>query len=199
MTALQDIARTSNVEAIIESGESDRVEFKWSLLYPRELHRSALPLGTVAGQISPAEWHAAAMKMKSTLQEEVCSTVAAFLNTSGGTLLIGVADDGTVSGIESDYPSLSSRLRSVDGWLLALKDAVQNLLGKDVWGSLRVSLVRRDTRTVAVVTCAPRAVETWFTHGSVEEFYVRTSASTERLSPRKAADYIREHWPEYRT
>src|SRR5437016_3437225 len=100
MASLLEIGRTSNVEAIIASGESDRVEFKWSLRYPRELHRSALPPNTVAAQLSSAEWHAAATKMQSTLQKEVVTVIAAFLNTSGGTLLIGVADDGMVSGIE---------------------------------------------------------------------------------------------------
>ena len=144
MRQLREIARTSNVEAIIALGESDRVEFKWSLRYPRELHRRVLPNGITADQLSPAEWHAAATRLQPALQKEVTSTIAAFLNTSGGTLLIGVADDGTVTGVERDYPSLSERTRSLDGWSLALKETVQNQLGKDVWGSLHVFLVRRD-------------------------------------------------------
>lgn len=198
MRQLHEIARTSNLEAIIAQGESDRVEFKWSLCYPRELHRKDIPGGATPDQISRAEWHAAALRKQPLLQKEVASTIAAFLNTSGGTLLIGVSDDGAVTGIEHDYPALPERRRSLDGWSLTLKDAVQSLLGKDVWGSLHVSLVRRDAGTVAVVSCASRTTETWLIQKdtTAEVFYVRTSASTEPLSPRNAANYIREHWPQ---
>ena len=38
------------------------------------------------------------------LETAVLKTIAAFLNSrDGGTLLIGVADDGTVHGLDSDY------------------------------------------------------------------------------------------------
>ena len=41
------------------------------------------------------------------LEGAVLKTVAAFLNSyDGGTLLIGVADDGTVHGLDADYASL---------------------------------------------------------------------------------------------
>ena len=37
-----------------------------------------------------------------TLTHSVLKTIAAFLNTEGGDLLIGVGDDGAVTGIEQD-------------------------------------------------------------------------------------------------
>lgn len=37
------------------------------------------------------------------LQKAITKTIAAFLNTRGGTLLIGVHDSGTVLGIERDF------------------------------------------------------------------------------------------------
>ena len=39
------------------------------------------------------------VEFKESLDREALETVAAFANTSGGTLLIGVRDDGTVRGI----------------------------------------------------------------------------------------------------
>ncbi len=36
------------------------------------------------------------------LPRSLFETVCAFLNTDGGTILLGVADDGTVTGIEPD-------------------------------------------------------------------------------------------------
>lgn len=50
-------------------------------------------------------------------------TIAAFLNTEGGDLLIGVADDGSVVGIERD------RLDNDDKFMLHLVQVVRNALG----------------------------------------------------------------------
>lgn len=44
------------------------------------------------------------------LETASLKTIAAFLNSpAGGTLLIGVADDGTMVGLDSDYASLAKQ------------------------------------------------------------------------------------------
>ena len=53
----------------------------------------------------------------------VLKTVGAFLNTEGGDLLIGVADDGSIVGIERD------RLESDDKFMRHLSQVVRNRLG----------------------------------------------------------------------
>ena len=53
----------------------------------------------------------------------VLKTVAAFLNTEGGDLLIGVADDGSITGTEAD------KLESDDKFMLHLAQVVRNGLG----------------------------------------------------------------------
>lgn len=50
-------------------------------------------------------------------------TIAAFFTTAGGDLLIGVADDGAVLGIEHD------RFESEDKFMLHLVQVVRNGLG----------------------------------------------------------------------
>ncbi len=50
-------------------------------------------------------------------------TIAAFLNTEGGDLLIGVADDGSIVGIERD------RLGTDDTFMRHLAQVVRNALG----------------------------------------------------------------------
>ena len=42
----------------------------------------------------------------------VVKSVAGFMNANGGTLLVGVADDGRRSGIEEDYPFLKKQDRT---------------------------------------------------------------------------------------
>ena len=68
-----------SVEELIGLGESATLEFK-----------STIQWDVVQGQINKA------------LRKQILKTIAAFLNSSGGTLLIGVEDDGNIYGIEED-------------------------------------------------------------------------------------------------
>ena len=52
------------------------------------------------------------------------------MNNSGGTLLIGIADDGRVVGLDYDYQTLKKPDR--DGFEQAVMTAVANNLGADV-------------------------------------------------------------------
>ena len=148
---LNEIRYTSNIEALISSGESDKIEFKSSLHHPygplppdpQKLHR----LGQERDQ--------------KILRKSITKTIAAFLNSEGGTLLIGVGDSGTVLGIEPDFEYLKQGKQDADGWLLSLQDVIINALGAEVWNAVRVSLVPHGTQTVAVVSCPPRTTETW--------------------------------------
>jgi predicted HTH transcriptional regulator len=49
------------------------------------------------------------------LEHEIIKTVAAFMNSEGGKLLIGVEDDGTISGIEKDYQTFAGK-KNWDAW-----------------------------------------------------------------------------------
>ena len=100
-------------------------------------------------------------------------TIAAFLNTSGGTLLIGVKDSGTTIGIEADFPYLKPEKQHTDGWLSSLQEVIIKALSAAVWGAIHVSLVRRGQETVTVVHCPRRSRETWHLEDGTERFYIR--------------------------
>lgn len=58
------------------------------------------------------------------LQFVVLKTIAAFLNSKGGKLLVGVHDDGSICGISRDYPFCKSQ--DIDGWELKLRDLIKS-------------------------------------------------------------------------
>ena len=59
------------------------------------------------------------------------------LNGKGGTLLVGIADDGTVLGIEKDLRTL--RKPPLDGFQLALTDIVKTHLGVEHMSCLKTA------------------------------------------------------------
>lgn len=188
---LREIRYASNIDALIAAGESDDIELKSSLHH----QHGPLPLdlqdSLERGNLQPAQVRKEVQKR---LNKAVTKTIAAFLNTSAGTLLIGVDDGGSVLGIEPDFEYCKKGKQDADGWLLSLKDVIINALGADVWSAIRVSLVPHG-KTVAVVLCPRRTSQIWHSEVGGERFYIRAGNATEELSGRSLVGYIREHWP----
>jgi predicted HTH transcriptional regulator len=134
-------------------------------------------------------------QIQKALRKNITKTIAAFLNTVGGTLLIGVSDSGNVLGIEPDFAYLGQGKNNTDGWLLSLKDVIVNALGPEIWSAIHVSLVPYGQQTVALIQCARRTTETWHREEGGEHFYIRASNATQELIGSSILRYIREHWP----
>jgi serine/threonine protein kinase len=161
------------IERLLTSDESARLEFKSSLRVP-------------VGPPSP-NGKKTAKEIERALEFEVLKTIAAFLNTDGGTLMIGVADDGSITGIEADFPRVKG---SRDGWCRAFDDLVSRDLGAEVMKCIDLQLEPWEGRTIVVIRCSPRKEPAWL-H---DELYVRRTASTENLSARHAVAWWRERW-----
>ena len=83
ITAMEEGVSPVSLEDMIREGESGELEFKSTL-----------------------RWDLKEGVVNKKLEEVILKTVAAFANSQGGTLLIGVDDDGTILGLEHDYLSL---------------------------------------------------------------------------------------------
>ncbi len=124
----------------------------------------------------------------------VLKTIAAFLNTEGGDLLIGVADDRTIVGIEVDG------FENDDRFMLHLAQVVRNALGDRASTCIdsRTQLV--EGKTVCLVSCQRSPEPVFLKWKGVEQspdgdFYVRSGPSTVRLPPESAREYIRTRFP----
>ncbi len=192
MERLNEIRYASNVDALIAAGESDNIELKSSLHHAH----GRLPLD-LQGQLEQGKLQPAQVRkvLHKRLNKEVTKTIAAFLNTGGGTLLIGVADDGTVLGIEPDFQYCQRGKQDADGWMLSLEAVIINALGAEVWGAIRVSLVPHGEQIVGVILCPRRSRQTWHDEDGGERFYIRAGSATEMLSGRSLVGYLSEHWP----
>jgi len=130
------------------------------------------------------------------LEKAVAKTVAGFLNSEGGTLLIGVADDRTVLGIENDLKTLGQR-RDKDGYEQKLRQVLTNALGPEFCQYQHVSFEEHGGKTVCIVRVRPSSKSVYLTDKTVKEFYVRVGNTTKPLDMQAAHNYISMHWPPF--
>jgi len=165
-------AATRDLEQLLSSDESAVLEFKSSF---------RVPVGEPHPEVTKKE-------LESRLEASTLKTIAAFLNTRGGTLVIGAGEGGKVIGIEVDYPRVHGDC--LDGWRLTFDNIVARDLGSEVMNHIRLALEPVGGRTVAVVRCQRREEPTWLKG----EFFIRRTASTARLSPQATVAWLHERW-----
>lgn len=164
----------ADIERLLARDETTTLEFKSSLRTPLSPPKPGDPQ-------SPKE-------LQRLIERAALKTLAAFLNTDGGTLIIGVADDKTTVGIEVDFPHVKGSSR--DGWRLTFDNLVSHHLGNEVMDSIDLQLEPWHDQTIAVIRCSPRDEPTWIG----DELFVRRTASTEKLSTRDAVAWWRQRW-----
>lgn len=190
---LNEIRRDPRVDSIIARGEGPQVEFKSSMRFPRgevEQPPEHLPEDVREKALQRTlDGHYA------TLEKMVMKTIAAFLNSTGGTLLVGVDNDGLIVGIEDDYATFDE-VGTRDIWQLNLRQKVLNQLDVDVWATVGLFLEETDHGTVARIECPRRSQPTWVTTSDgKQEFYIRAGSGTDLIPPAAWGRYISEHWP----
>lgn len=161
---------TRDPKALIEEGEGLFVEFKETLRYDAR-----------KGEISKE------------LERMVLKTIVAFLNAEGGTLLIGVADDGTVKGIENDYKTLTKKDR--DGFENHLNTLIKTQIGMAFVKYTDIAFETIDDRDICLVTVREGHKPAYLRNGDrKEDFFVRVGNSTQPFSMSEAEEYIKTHW-----
>ena len=123
-------------------------------------------------------------------------TVAAFLNSQGGTLLIGVDDEDKVLGLEqTDYQSFGAQGKLSDSWSKHWDSVLRNYLGDAAHTLVTCELVKLEQGTVALVHVAkPSPKPVWLTNkskGDAEELYIRRMASTVELKGKELEKYLK--------
>ena len=122
-------------------------------------------------------------------------TIAAFLNTEGGDLLLGVADDGSIVGIDHD------RLDNDDKFMRHLAQVVRNGLGDRAGTCIDPKMQIVDGESVCVVSCRRSPEPVYLAWKGIEttaggDFFVRSGPGTVKLSADDTEKYIRTRYGE---
>lgn len=172
---LQQIEKLSeelgkDLKVTIKLGESQTLEFKSSF-----------------------RWDLKEQRVNKNLENVVLKTLAGFLNSSnGGTLLIGVADNGEILGLTADFQSLNKA--NSDGFEQAIMTAVASNLGADVCQCIQTLFHVLQGKHICrlIISPAPRPV--FVKQGKDSRFYLRTGGGTRDLNIQEATEFITSRW-----
>ena len=165
----------AEIAGLIKRGESAELEFK-----------------------SAARWDMQENRKNKEMEQIIVKTVAAFLNSNGGTLLIGVADDGTPLGLAHDFQTLGDK-KNLDGYGLFLTDLLLNAYGKDVSAFLRITFGQVGGHDICNVLIRPSPKPIWIEGKDdkgqkSDQLFIRTGNSSRSLTVREATEYAAHRW-----
>jgi FixJ family two-component response regulator len=159
------------VAALIAKGESAELEFK-----------------------SSARWDMHTNRPNKDLEKVIVKTVAGFLNSErGGMLLIGVDDDGAVVGLRHDYGTLGKRPNR-DGYENMLISVLLDAYGKDCSPLIQITFHTVSEEDVCQISVKPSPRPAFVKDEKGEHLYIRAGNSTRLLSTREAIEYCKIRW-----
>jgi len=152
------------LQKYVTLGEGGEVEFKSTV-------RTHLKTGKVGKEIELA-W---------------LKAIVAFLNSDGGSLLIGVTDAGEICGLEVD------NFENNDRCLLHVKNLLNHHIGAEFSTYIDISLVEKPSGIVVMIECKNAADPVFLKIGKNEEFYIRSGPSSVKLSPSQIVNFVQQN------
>jgi len=113
-------------------------------------------------------------------------TIAAFMNSDGGILLIGVNDDGKIVGIEADD------FASEDKCSLHCKNLINTHIGPEFSRFIHPKMHQVQGKNIMVIECERVRKPVFLSMGKNEDFYVRFGPSSLKLTMSQMAKYLDE-------
>lgn len=158
------------LEELIAEGESEDLEFKSTL-----------------------RWCLTEHKVDKKLEGVIMKTIAAFNNGEGGTLLIGVNDEGEIIGLEHDYSVLGD---SKDDFELHIRELIKKNFGENfATNNLKVEFPEIDDQEICQIQIKkglePVYLEVADKNGNKsKKFYVRSGNSSIEMPIDEATKHI---------
>ncbi len=141
---------------------------------------------------STFKWDLKEQRPNKALEDVILKTLAGFMNGDGGTLIIGVADDGEILGLENDYHI--QRKKDRDGFEQAVMTTIARNLGTDACQYLQLVFHNIQGKEVCRIITAKSHRPIYIEEGKSTKFYLRTGVSTRELNVQEAVEYISTRW-----
>lgn len=154
-------AQNTSTYRLIELGEDEFTEFKSTLRY--NLHTK---------------------KNGKEIEHASLKTIAAFLNSAGGTLLIGVDDKKNILGLQPDA------FKDDDHMLLHLTSIIQERISMEHTQFIKGTVEESDGLKVLRIDVKPASSPAYLTYNQEEMLFVRTGPATSQMRVSEVYSYI---------
>jgi uncharacterized protein with ParB-like and HNH nuclease domain len=168
----EDIKSEVDLKEVIQTGEHGFLEFKSSM-----------------------RWNLRESRTDKKMEEIILKSISAFSNSEGGKLLIGVADNEEILGLEDDYNTLKEANK--DHFELHLRNLINNVYGKDfATTNIKINFPIVDELEICEIDIKagsePLFLEVSNKNGQKsKKFYVRSGNSSQDLAIDETASYIK--------
>jgi len=154
-----------STKELIAQGENDHVEFKSTL-----------------------RWNLYTNAKDQAMEKAILKSIAAFLNSAGGTLIVGVADNGEILGLKKDG------FANNDKMLLYLTSIIKTRIDALHLKFIYFFIEPIDGIDVLRIDCAPATVPAYVSDGKLDHLYIRTGPSTTDMRLAEVYTYLRERF-----
>lgn len=170
VTLVNEPEEWPSIESLLHEMETKRIEFKETA---RVSTKNEVP--------------------EKVINEGIIKTVAAFINSEGGTLGIGISDDGDVPGIQRDLDYKGHDIDSYQNWMIAL---LSNAIGHaPVANLINIRFESYDDVIACLVDVRPGKSPVFAnTIKGNDLFYVRAGNTTHILAGDQCQLYIQERF-----
>lgn len=159
---LKKIDLPEEILKLIKKGEGEKIEFKSTLrtnLHTKEFDKK--------------------------IELSVLKTITAFLNSDGGTLLIGVSNNREILGIEQD------KFENTDKFNLHLTNLIKEKIGKKHLHLIKIQDVLVEGKTIVKINCEKSKTPVFLRLASnEEEFYIRSGPSSIQTKASELVEYV---------
>ncbi len=170
------------LDNLISEDESDEIRPLCDLISMGE--------GTSLEFKSTLQWDVVREKQNKGLRDAVLKTLVAFMNSEGGTLLIGVEDSGQIFGIERDLSMLGG---SRDRFLQLVNTLVADRIGTQFSPYVTARLDAVHEKPICVVDASKASEPAFLSSAKGREFYVRVGNTTRSLDPEETLAYLQHN------
>ena len=168
----QRFAEKPDLTKIINQTEDERVEFKSSLRFDHKI-----------GQLN-RDLEKAAMK-----------SIAAFLNSKGGYLVVGFDDNRRPLGLQDDYQTLQRK--DSDGFENHFTQVFNSMIGPEFRHLVKLWFYENEKLETSIIQTVPSQKPVYLKLNDSERFYIRTGNIVTDLKLSEVEDYVRTRWPKY--
>ena len=169
---IQRFTEKPDIAQIINQEENEKLEFKSSLRFDHKI-----------GQ------------MNRDLEKAVMKSIAAFLNSKGGHLVIGVDDSRKPLGLHRDYQTLQRK--DSDGFENHFTQVFNAMIGPEFRHLVKLWFYNIEEYDVCIIQVGLSHKPVYLKLNDSERFYIRTGNIVSDLKFSEVESYTRSRWPRH--